>query len=635
MRRGWSSLIPTIFRAGARPHVGGPPSSLEFRHVGRILLQSSLVGIAVGAVCCLFYWLLEKAEHLALIDLAGYLPLRPAGEQGFGETLTGPGHLRYFLLPFIPAIGALIAGIVSSVFAPETRGGGGDAYIQVFHQSAGLVRKRVLLTKIVASVFTLGSGGSGGREGPTMQIGSTVGSIVARAMRLTARERRLLVVAGAAGGMAAIFRTPLGAALLAVEVLYRDDFEADALIPAILASVAAYSTFITVFPGTGHLFATSPRYPFDARQLPLYAVMALAVSLGAWLFAHALDGTHRFFDESKLPKWARPAAGGLLLGVMATLWIAFVNPRLHLANHGAGLLGSGYGAAQGAITNDAWIPSGWRGVRILAALALAKMIATSLTIGSGGSGGDFGPSVAMGGLLGGAFGRAAQLLVDPSIDPGAFALVGMGTFYGGLAHAPVSSAVMICEMAGSYDLLVPLMLSEGIAFVALRKTSLYPSQRASRFDSPAHADDSTLDVLKIMRVADTVFRDRAHATVRPTDRVEDIVKTMLGASPWQDVFPVMGAEGALVGLVSADAMRTLVGESELARIAIAADIMDPPVTIATDDDLHAALEKLLDAGLRELPVIDADGKIVGLLDESDVARAYHRDIARRHEARGT
>jgi CIC family chloride channel protein len=361
--------------------------------------------------------------------------------------------------------------------------------------------------------------------------------------------------------------------------------------------------------------------------------MALAVSFSAWLFVHALRTAHHEFARLKMPAWSRPALGGLMLGVVATLWIMFVNPRLNLANHGAGLLGSGYGAAQGAITGAAWIPRGWSGVRILAALGIAKMLATSLTIGSGGSGGDFGPSIAIGGLLGGAFGRAAQLLVNPAIDPGAFALVGMGTFYGGIAHAPVSSAVMVCEMAGSYDLLVPLMLCEGIAFVALRTTSLYDSQRISRFDSPAHAEDATLDVLKALRVADTVMRDRRFEVAQPHDRVSEILKTMLAAAPWQEVFPVLATDGKLVGLLSGDSMRTLVREEELARVAVAADLMSAPATIPADDDLHTAIEKLLESGMRQLPVIDAEGGILGFLDESDIARAYHNDIARRRGVR--
>jgi CIC family chloride channel protein len=599
------------------------------------LLRSALVGIATGAVACVFFYALEWAEYLFLGRLAGYVPLRPGGEHPLTPQIVDVSHFRPIVLVFVPALGALLAGVIGYFAAPETLGGGSDAFINAFHQHKGEIRRRVAPIKLLTSVLTLGAGGSGGREGPTMQIGAALGSLVGRAMRLTTRERRILLVAGTAGGMAAIFRTPLGAALLAVEALYRDDFEADALIPAILASVTSYSIFVTVFPDTGHLFEHAPNYPFEPRHLPLYILMAVLLSLAALLFIMALHRVHKQFEAVRLPTWCKPALGGLLLGALAVSWILIVNPKLSLAYHGVGILGSGYGAAQGAITGAAWIRPGWRGVEILAALALVKIVATSLTIGSGGSAGDFGPSLAIGGLLGGAFGRAAQILVDPTIDPGAFALVGMGTFYGGLAHVPVSSAVMVCEMAGSYDLLVPLMLAEGVAFIALRHVGLYGSQMRTRFESPAHASDATLDVLKSIRAADRVQRNRGFATVTPQAHVTEIVRTVSGASQWQDVFPVIDPNGKLVGLLSGDAIRTLVREPGLENVAVAADVMSPPITIDADDDLHTALEMLLESGLRELPVLDETGTILGLLDESEIARTYHDDITRLQSERGS
>src|ERR1035438_9498244 len=192
---------------------------------------------------------------------------------------------------------------------------------------------------------------------------------------------------------------------------------------------------------------------------------------------------------------------------------------------GLGLLGGGYGAAQIAITGSSWFPTGWRGVELLALLGSAKIIATSLTVGTGGSAGDFGPSLVIGGLFGGAFGRAAQLLLhDPRIDPGAFALVGMGTFYGGLAHVPIASLVMTCELAGSYDLLVPLMLAEGIAFVALRHRGLYTAQVPTKRDSPAHREDLIFDVLTGVRVGDVIVRDRVHASFEARTPAHEVIE---------------------------------------------------------------------------------------------------------------
>src|SRR5262249_6132256 len=203
------------------------------------------------------------------------------------------------------------------------------------------------------------------------------------------------------------------------------------------------------------------------------------------------------------------------------------------------LLGGGYGAAQLAITGAPWFGEGWRGVQILALLGVLKILATALTVGSGGSAGDFGPSLVLGGIFGGTFGRVAGLLLhDPRIDAGAFALVGMGTFYGGLAHVPIASLVMVCELAGSYDLLVPLMFAEGIAFVALRHRSLYHAQVGTKRDSPAHRDDLIFDVLKSFKVGDVVIRDRPYVTFTRKTPATQVIRDV-AESAWQDAFPVL------------------------------------------------------------------------------------------------
>ncbi|MFO7180874.1 MAG: chloride channel protein, partial [Pseudomonadota bacterium] len=363
---------------------------LELELLGRTLLHSALVGAAAGLVGSLFYYALELTERLVLESLAGYVALRAGGERVHIVVERGP--VRPWLLLVLPAIGALVGGILSTRFAPETRGGGADAIIRDFHQNRGVVRSRVPWIKAVASIFTLGFGGSGGREGPTMQIGGALGSLVGRALRVDERERRILLVAGLAAGVAAVFRTPLGAALLAVEILHRDDFESDALVPSVLASVTSYSVFISFF-GEATLFAHAPRYPFFPDHLPLYGLMALIVSLSAMGFLAVHHGSRRFFGRLPVPEWLKPAMGGLLLGALVVPILTFLAPHLGGEGRGIGLLGGGYGAAQLAITGASWLPGGWRGVELLALLALLKIVATSLTLGSGGSAGDFGPSL--------------------------------------------------------------------------------------------------------------------------------------------------------------------------------------------------------------------------------------------------
>lgn len=587
-------------------------------------MHALAVGLAVGAGACLFYLLLSVAERVLLEGLAGYEPLRSAGE----HAMDFPMPRRAFspwMLALLPALGGLAAGFVAHRLAHETSGGGGDAYIDAFHRRGGIMRKRVALVKIIATSFTLGTGGSGGREGPTMQVGAAIGALVGRVIDVSARERRILAVSGTAAGLSAIFGTPLGAALFATEVLYRDDFESEALIPAILASVTAHSVFVGVFP-EATLFAHAPRYPFQPSHLPLYAALAVVISAVARVFVWCLKTAKRSFNRLAVPAWVRPGIGGAMLGIAATGWILLVNPHLDLAGRGIGILGSGYGAAQGAIIGGTWIPGGWTGVGLLMLLVAMKIVATSFTLGSGGSAGDFGPSLAIGGLVGGAFGRAAQLLVSPEIDPGAFALVGMGTFYGGIAHTPVSSLVMVCEMAGTYDLLPSLMLSSGLAFVLLRRVNLYSNQPRSRFESPAHAGEESLDVLKRLRV-DHVFRREKVVTLPANAALASVVDAVLAAPEWQDSFPVVDADGVLRGVVAGDVLRSAMKEETPLALVIAADVMLPAAQVTPLDDLHTALERFLESGLRELPVVEGDA-IVGMLAEGHITRAYHDYLGR-------
>jgi CIC family chloride channel protein len=590
-----------------------PP--LELQIVGRTLLHAALVGLSAGIIGCAFFAGAEALANITLEQLCGYEPLRAGGERVWGAVSSTA--FRPWLLLFIPALGALIGGLVTRL-APECRGGGGDASIEAFHHHGGVVRKRVLWVKGAASIATLGTGGSGGREGPTMQLGGALGSLVGHYLGVSARERRVLYVAGIAAGISAVFRAPLGAALIAIEMLYRDDFESEALVPAVLASVIAYSVSISVF-GQATLFGHLEPFPFHTRQLPLYIALAIVVSAGGALFVGALRLGQRGFRRLALPEWARPAIGGLALGMFVVVVILAIGPSIGRADQGLGILGGGYGAAQVAISGAPWLSIGWGGVELLLGLAVAKIVASAFTIGSGGSAGDFAPSLAIGALLGGAFGLAARLVFDdPTIQPGAFALVGMGTFYGGIANTPLAALVLVCEMAGSYDLLVPLMLAGGVAFVALRRVSLYPSQPRALHDSPQH--ERPIDRLARLRCRDLLVATRPFVSIAPGATVAQLSKLADGA-PDQDVFPVVDAAGTLRGVVAAEALRVVASNPEVGDLAIVADVMKPPVTVRHDQDLRAAAQILVAHDLRSIPVIDAAGAIVGLLDEHEISTA--------------
>jgi CIC family chloride channel protein len=611
------AILPALF-ADAAP--------LDLRFVGRTLLQAAAVGLVCGLSGAAFFGLLEYTQRFMLEGLAGYELLRASGET-FAAQLTIP-HFRPWVLLFLPGIGGLICGFVTRKM-PEARGGGGDVMIRAFHQG-GTLSPKLLGLKTLASIATLGTGGAGGREGPTMLIGGTLGSLVARILSVGSRERRILMVAGVAGGISAVFRTPLGAALLAVEVVYRDGFESDALVPSVLASVVSYSVVISIY-GESTLLAHGPRYPFVPAHLPLYVVLALLVAAQAIAFLGALRMVRQWGPRLPGPEWVRPAYGGLVLGLLATPLVLAVGHLVGTSGKGFGIFGGGYGAVQVAITGSSWLPDGWLAVELLAGLALAKLAAAALTIGSGGSAGDFAPSLAMGGLLGGAFGRAAQLLLeDPRIDPGAFALVGMGAFYGGIAHVPLSALIIVCEMAGSYDLLVPLMLALGVSYVALRKRTLYEAQVPTQRDSPAFRDALVRDVLREVRVRELMIGGAPTLTfVAGTTAPEMLQRTR--EQTGFDMVPVLAPDGTLSGVVTQSALRMLSEERVDAGWAIASDVMLPPVTLRPEDDLRTAAERMVQSRLRALPVVDAAGRIIGLLDESEIAKVYLRAAARADE----
>ncbi len=604
---------------------------LDLRIVGRTFLHAIVVGLVAGVAGAAFFSAVEHLQSLLLEQGAGYVPLRAHGETIAPDA--EPSPFRPWLLVILPALGGLACGLLT-LLAPEARGGGGDAMIDAFHHQGGVIRRRVIWVKALASLATLGTGGAGGREGPTMQIGGALGSFAARALGVCARERRILLVAGVAAGISAVFRTPLGAALLAVEVLYRDGFESDALIPAVLASVVSYSIVITIF-GPSTLFAHASDFPFIPAHLPLYALLALICALVASLFASCLHHTQRFFAKVPGPVWLRPAVGGLLLGALCTPVIWEVGVRMNTPGQGFGILGSGYGAVQVAISGASWLPHGWGAVKLLLLLCVAKLIASSLTIGSGGSAGDFAPSLAIGGLLGGAFGRAAELLLnDARIDPGAFALIGMGAFYGGIAHVPLAALVLVCELAGNYDLLVPLMLTQGTAFIALRRSALYTSQLPTQSDSPIYRDTLLRDALRKVRVADLLATGPSHVRFRRTLTAAGMLHAFAEA-PEQEVFPVVDDDDRLIGLVSSTVGRQLAEQGKEVAWALAADVMMPPITLRLHDDLRTATKHLLDNGLRELPVVDEHDRIIGYLDERALASVYLRAEARADAASET
>ncbi len=578
---------------------------LELGLFGRALLLSAVVGLLGGVVGAGFVLAVQACQELVLESWAGAPLLRATGE-GHGAAAAAAVAVPWLVL-FLPALGAAGSGLLARL-APEIAGGGGDQSIEAFHSGAQ-VRPRVLPLKLLASVLTLGTGGAGGREGPAMQLGSSAGSLVGWLLPTTARERRMLYVAGLAAGIAAVFRTPLGAALFGVEVLYRDDFETDALVPAVLSSVMGFAVSNALL-GHQALFGALPPHAFAASQLPLHAALAVVAALGGAAFAHALHVVRQAAERSALPPWARPALGGLLLGAVVVGLMLVGVRSIGLASTPSALLGGGYGLAQLAVSD-----AGGSSAQIAAwllLLAVLRIGATALTVGSGGSAGDFAPAMVIGALLGAAFGHGAQALFPSlGIQPSAFALVGMAALYGGAAHAPLSAVVLVSELAGSYDLLVPLMLATGASHLLLRRVQLYGAQEVNRTRAILrHGQPPTAGPALPARLGRMAVR-----TVAPAAPLQALREAASGGQP---AVPVVDAEGRYLGLVGSDALLALASETHLPAV-VAADLAGPPVAVEVGESPRAAAQRVIEAGLDHAPLCD-EGRIVGMVSLAELVR---------------
>lgn len=567
-------------------------------------LLTIAVGIVAGLGAILFEELLRLAVYYFLHLPAGFMEPSRTTKSALVATLAVHRHWLYLV---IPALGGLAVGLIVMLIAPEAGGEGADAMIESFHHREGFIRRRVPLVKIIVSAITIGSGGSAGKEGPIAQIGAGFGSILATLFNLKPRVRRILVLAGAAGGIGAIFHAPLGAALFAPEVLYREaEFETEAIMPCIVSSIVASSIF-DQYSGRTSLFFPGP-VDFFPQELLSYCIFGAFIALAGYVFIKVFHAAHKdVFGPLKIPRFLKPALGGLIMGA-----IAYLAPPV---------LDGGYGWIQTAMQGELF----WA---IMLALAFLKIVATSITVGSGGSGGILGPSVFIGSMLGGAFGFFGHKIAPGwVIHPNAFVLVGIGGFFGGVAKVPVSAIIMACEMCGSYTLLVPLMLVAAVAYILLGRNSIYEKQLVDRLSSPAHLREFARGVLENMRVCDAI--ERHPVTLIPEDLPFDmIIKLVTGSRDTH--FPVIDSQGKLIGILSINDIREFLFESSLSKVVVARDIANPNVvTVHWNESLQSTLDKMARLNVDELPVIHEDNpdKIAGMISKRDIVSHYHERMS--------
>jgi chloride channel protein, CIC family len=444
----------------------------------RLLVDSLVLGVVGALAAQLFTLLLDASSRLFLIDLAGYVPPTVAGTSGTVHA-TAPPALP--LIPLATTLGGLLSGLLVYSFAPEAEGHGTDTAVKAFHHGDGVIRKRIAPVKMLASAITIGSGGSAGREGPTALISAAFGSAYADVLRRPTDERRLLTLIGMAAGLSAVFRSPIGTAVFAVEVLYRDmEFETRALLFALLSAITAYAVG-GLAVGWEPLFRMPASVELaGAADYAWYVVLGAAAGILGTIVPTVFYRTRDAFEHLAIPRHFKPALGGLGVGI-----VAYALPQV---------LGGGYAWIQDAI--DGRLAAG-----LLMLLMAAKLVTFALTVGSGGSGGVFAPTLYIGAMLGALLARSFHL------PAAAFAVVGMAALFGSAARVPIATLLMVTEMTGGYRLLVPaatavtlatLVQSSLSAVLKLRYPSLYESQVAAPAHSPAHHTESLRHALSLL-----------------------------------------------------------------------------------------------------------------------------------------
>ena len=466
-------------KAGAKFLFAG--KGLSFR-TGKFFGEAILVGVFTGFVVVGFRFLIDFGTTLLLTRVGHHQLLSSISS---GSAVASLFSRESFLEPHrwimlvLPAAGALVGYLLIRRFAQLDHARGTDSAIKAYHQQKGYISGVVIPIKSVASVLTVGSGGSGGYEGPVTLIGAACGSLVARRFNLTARARRILMASGLAAGIAALFQAPLAGAIFGVEIFYSSsDVEYETLLPSFIASAVSYTIFACFF-GWGSLFTMPPDciYNEGLRLLP-YFLLALAVTFGVRFYIAFFRGTERWFAARTWPGSVKVVVGGLLTGL-----IGFFVPDV---------LGSSYSIIQASFTagkSEFFAEYGPLTIAGFFCFFFMKAVATSFTVGSGGSAGVFAPALVCGGTLGAALGLffARVLPASFGIHPAAFALVGMAGFLASAVRVPMTAIVIVAEISGNHGLLLPAMWVCGISFWLNSDWSLYRSQPHSRESSPVHA----------------------------------------------------------------------------------------------------------------------------------------------------
>ncbi|MCF6291226.1 MAG: chloride channel protein [Desulfobacterales bacterium] len=586
-----------------------------------LMVLAVIVGAGTGLAAVIFIRLISFINWFAYGELGAFFPQW--------------GRIWFIV---IPVIGALAGGPIIAYFATEAKGHGVPEVMQALIQCGGRIRPRVALAKIVASALCIGTGGSAGREGPVVQVGSTLGSSVGQWLRLSDERIKNLVACGAAAGIAATFNAPIAGVLFATEILM-SEFQVTVFGNVMLASVSA-SIVSQVFLGARPAFEIPTYVLHSPWEILLYVLLGLLAALVGVGFIRLLDSMETMFDSWRFPAYAKPAVGGLLLGLLAyvyphvtslvSVYGSETRLGLPLIDNIPHIYGSGFAFLDHVLQGSApfWL---------LVILIFLKPLATAFTLGSGNSGGVFAPSLFTGAVLGGAFGHVCQEFFPAmGIEVGAYALVGMAAVFAAAARAPLTSILIVFEMSNDYRLILPLMAASMVASSVaqwLQPESIYTIKLAKRGIRFGLGRD--LDVMQGVRVEEMMNRNPV--TVEKDQSVAELF-AMFQETNLRG-FPVTAGD-ELYGIVTLQDMERTIAKMEhtLHRKDVSLkdlrvwDVATPdPITVFPDQPIWAAIRKMSPRDLERLPVVSRDNprRLLGLISRSDILRAYDVGLMRK------
>jgi CIC family chloride channel protein len=567
--------------------------------------------------------LLKTNEHTTMAVLAAIVGLAGGfGAIGFrylidffqsisygsaGNLIDEVQKIPWYLRIGIPALGGLFVGPIVYFLAREAKGHGVPEVMEAVALRSGIIRKRVVFIKSLASAVCIGTGGSVGREGPIVQIGSAIGSSIGQVFKVSADRIRTLVGCGAAAGIAATFNAPIAGSMFALEIVL-GDFGLATFSPIVISSVAA-TAVSRYYLGDSPAFIVPAYELISAWELPLYVVLGLFCALVGVAFTTTLYRVEDIFDDIRFPEYLKAVLGGMLLGIMALVF-----PHL---------LGVGYGAMDLALAQAL---SWW----VMFLLLLCKVLATSITIGSGGSGGIFAPSLFLGSMAGGFFGTGVHAIFPGvTASPGAYSIVGMGAVVRATTHGPLSAILILFEMTGDYKIILPLMIACIVGSLAsgqLLKESIYTLKLARRGVNIRAGKE--VNVLRSISVKDVM--NTAVETI-PENLSLGKFAEKISKSKYNS-FPVVDEKKNLTGILSFIDYQGAVFDENLKDLVVAKDLATQDlVTVALDDNLYSALEKITLKDFSILPVVSPDNplKLMGVLSRRDIIGAYDKAVIKK------